>query len=165
VEYENNQHSLTSYLFINHHQFLQRPVVNLKTTTDKLSFNLKCDCDLAKAKNFVDFEGDCEASDGVLYRISQFKCNETESLVSAKYSEADCMTRFEYNCPDDETPQVQSQKDFMRSGGDGGANGGGAQVKFSRTPLFFMTVLTSLLNKYYFQVKLFLDFMYIKMLL
>jgi Leucine-rich repeat (LRR) protein len=161
IEYENNQHSLTSYLFVNHHQYQQRPVINLKSTQDKLSFNLKCDCDLAKAKNFVDFEGECEGNDGALYKISQFKCNETDSLVNAKYTEADCLTKLEFSCLDEEKPVVQPQKDFA-SGSN--SNNGGTQVKFSSTPMFFATVLMSLFNRYYFQVKLFFNFLYLKMM-
>lgn len=42
--------------------------------------NLKCDCEITKSAQLVDFEGDCKNEDGNLVPLKQFKCNQLDDV-------------------------------------------------------------------------------------
>jgi hypothetical protein len=73
-----------------------KPKLSFKPThfAEKLTPSLKCDCEITKSAQFVDLEGECENTAGVLVPLKQFKCNSNDlDLVDdhcAKMSEYDC---------------------------------------------------------------------------
>jgi Leucine-rich repeat (LRR) protein len=75
--------------------------VNLKAPSmvDKMGPSVRCDCEVTKAGFFVDMEGECENSAGVLVPLGQFKCN-SDIQFSVEFAEAECVARPEFNCLD-----------------------------------------------------------------
>ena len=159
AEYDNNQYDLSGYIFVNHHHYDQKPVVNFKTVYEnRLNYNLKCDCEIEKTSFFVNLEGECETSSGDLIKLKDYRCNETDLLLSKKNVEAECLAIGEFSCPEILTippNNVIESKDIRAN----------AAVNFAHTPLFLITVLASVVNKYLFQIKLFLNLIYLKMLI
>ena len=99
------------------HNHQQKSRVNFKPTSlvDKLGPNLKCDCDVTKSAHFVDLDGECENSAGVLVPLGQFKCN-SDIQFNVEYVEAECVAKKEYNCL-----ELSSESDKGGSG-SGGSN-------------------------------------------
>jgi hypothetical protein len=75
---------------------------------------------------FVEMEGECENSAGVLVPLNQFKCN-SDIQFSLDYAEADCVSRPEFNCLDASpgTPSGSSQSGQAGQGGGQGSGSGG----------------------------------------
>jgi Leucine-rich repeat (LRR) protein len=81
--------------------WISKAQVKLKAPSmaDSMGVSVRCDCEVTKAYFFVDMEGECENSAGVLVPLSQFKCN-SDIKFSLEFAEADCVARPEFNCLD-----------------------------------------------------------------
>lgn len=73
--------------------------------------NLKCDCEITKAANLIDFEGDCKNEEGNLVPLKLFKClSNEESDINI---ETVC-SMTSYNCVQDQNKEdeVQEHKSY-----------------------------------------------------
>lgn len=110
AEYDNNQHDLSGYVFVNHYHFEQKPIVSYKSfglsagqdsSSSAERSKLKCDCEVEKSGYFVELVGMCEDADGELVKIDEYKCknrNSTDKKAFKKYAESECFAKLEFDC-------------------------------------------------------------------
>jgi Leucine-rich repeat (LRR) protein len=77
----------------------QRPKLSFKPVhfAEKVGPHLKCDCEITKAHQYVDFDGECELSQGQMTDLKNYQCQSLAGLTSENI-EQECSSQPELDC-------------------------------------------------------------------
>jgi hypothetical protein len=110
-------------------QRVDRSRVSFKVSHfDKLGPKLKCDCEITRAAQLLDLDGECENSVGVSVKLTEFKCS-TDSQITKMEIDEQCAAMSKYNCEtnnqESSTSKSDSSAETEKENSNNNSNGNG----------------------------------------